>query len=345
MEISNLAIMNSSLLKNINSFSIFFWIFSILLIVNISPFYVSALSDQTELKKILLIAGENILKISPDNVFHPGGIYYNAMTFNGSIPGPAIEVNEGEIFQLTVRNDGELVHSIDFHGINGPTQALSGSIQPGMNKTIEIKAETSGLFVYHCDGDNLNGIWDHIASGMYGGFIVHSKKEQPAKEFFISFNEVYNNRDRGFFEGTNNTVGTFDMNKFLNNDPDLILTNGMAYKYFPFMGSIAKIPINKDAEMFNVKVGELVRWYIINAGPRDEITFNFAGGMINKVVSTDDTLANSSGAKNLYEIIIPPGAGRILETIFPEEGVYVGNDHDIGSLLKGAGFVVNANKN
>lgn len=345
MEISNLAIMNSSLLKNIKSCPIFFWIFSILLIVNISPFYVSALSDQTELKKILLIPGENILKISPDNDFHPGGIYYNAMTFNGSIPGPAIEVNEGEIFQLTVRNDGELVHSIDFHGINGPTQALSGSIQPGMNKTIEIKADTSGLFVYHCDGDNLNGIWDHIASGMYGGFIVHSKKEQPAKEFFISFNEVYNNRDRGFFEGTNNTVGTFDMNKFLNNDPDLILTNGMAYKYFPFMGSIAKIPINKDAEMFNVKVGELVRWYIINAGPRDEITFNFAGGMINKVVNTDDTLANSPGAKNLYEIIIPPGAGRILETIFPEEGVYVGNDHDIGSLLKGAGFVVNANKN
>ncbi|MGH9981655.1 MAG: multicopper oxidase domain-containing protein, partial [Nitrososphaeraceae archaeon] len=65
--------------------------------------------------------------ISPDNVFHPGGIYYNAMTFNGSIPGPAIEVNEGEIFQLTVRNDGELVHSIDFHGINGPVGSNTDS--------------------------------------------------------------------------------------------------------------------------------------------------------------------------------------------------------------------------
>jgi nitrite reductase (NO-forming) len=336
--------MNSSQLKNFKPFLIFFCLFSILLILNISPLCVSASLDQSEGNKILLIAGENILKISPDNDFHPGGIYYNAMTFNGTIPGPAIEVNEGEIFQLTVRNDGELVHSIDLHGINGPTQALSGSIQPGMNKTLEIKGETPGLFVYHCDGDNLNGIWDHIASGMYGGFIVHSKKEQPAKEFFISFNEVYNNRDRGFFEGTNNTVGTFDMNKFLNNDPDLILTNGMAYKYFPFIGTIAKISINKNAEMFNVKVGELVRWYIINAGPRDEITFNFAGGMINKVVNTDDTLSNSFGAKNLYEIIVPPGTGRILETIFPEKGIYVGNDHDIGSLLKGAGFVVNANK-
>ena len=54
--------------------------------------------------------------------------------------------------------------------------------------------------------------------------------------------------------------------------------------------------------------------------------------------------SNSSAIKNIYEIIVPAGAGRIIETIFPEEGTYFGNDHDIGSLLKGAGFVVNANK-
>jgi nitrite reductase (NO-forming) len=316
-----------------------------ILIVNISPLCVSASLDQTELKKILLIAGESILKISPDNVFHPGGIYYNAMTFNGTIPGPLIEVDEDEIFQLTVRNEGEMVHSIDFHGIDGPSQAISGSIQPGMNKTIAIKADTAGLFVYHCDGDNLNGIWDHISSGMYGGFIVHSKSEQPAKEFFVSFNEIYNNKDRGFFEGTNNTVGTFDMNKFLNNDPDLILTNGMAYKYFPLMGTLAKISINEKAEIFNVKVGELTRWYIINAGPRNEITFNFAGGMIDKVINTNDKFSNLSAIRDTYEIIVPAGAGRIIETIFHEEGIYFGNDHDIGNLLKGAGFIVSANKN
>jgi nitrite reductase (NO-forming) len=245
-------------LNFVNSFSISFFAFSLILIVtSISSYYVNALADQMELKKILLIADQNILKISPDNIFHPGGIYYNAMTFNGSIPGPTIKVYEGEVFQLTIKNDGELVHSIDFHGINGPSQSLSGSIPPGTNKTIEIKAEYPGVFVYHCDGDNLNGIWDHIASGMYGGFIVHSKNEKPANEFLISFNEIYNNKDLGFFNGTSNTVGTFDMEKFLNNTPDLILTNDMAFKYFPFMGTIARIPINENAEEFNVQVGEL----------------------------------------------------------------------------------------
>jgi hypothetical protein len=139
-------------------FNFLFCFFMILIIISISSFYVNALADQIVSKKILLIADENILKISPDNLFHPGGIYYDSMTFNGSIVGPTIEVDEGELFQLTIRNDGELVYSIDFHGINGPSQSLSGSIAPGTNKTIEIKAEHPGIFVYHCDGDNLNGI-------------------------------------------------------------------------------------------------------------------------------------------------------------------------------------------
>jgi hypothetical protein len=67
--------------------------------------------------------------------------------------------------------------------------------------------------------------------------------------------------------------------------------------------------------------------------------------MIDKVINTDSKLSNSSAVKSFYEIIVPAGAGRIVETIFPEEGIYFGNDHDIGSLLKGAGFVVNAIKN
>ncbi|HSF49393.1 MAG TPA: hypothetical protein VLA74_01425, partial [Nitrososphaeraceae archaeon] len=65
--------MNSSHLRIFKSFSIFLFVSSIILIVNISSFSVNALSDQIALKKILLIADEKILKISPDNVFHPGG--------------------------------------------------------------------------------------------------------------------------------------------------------------------------------------------------------------------------------------------------------------------------------
>jgi nitrite reductase (NO-forming) len=57
--------------------------------------------------------------------------------------------------------------------------------------------------MYHCDADNLNGVWEHVASGMYGGIIVRSPiydlEHQAAKEFYIVFSEVYNTADKGLF--------------------------------------------------------------------------------------------------------------------------------------------------
>ncbi|MDX1372062.1 MAG: multicopper oxidase domain-containing protein [Nitrososphaeraceae archaeon] len=302
------------------------------------------ISNVEKLKKITLVTSEKVLEIAPSNTLHTGGIFYQALTYNGTIPGPTIELNQGDVLNFTLKNADDIVHSIDFHGIGKPSEAISGSIKPGESKNWQIKAENPGVFVYHCDGDNLNGIWEHISSGMFGSLIIHPKKEVPAKEFFISFNEIYNDSDPGLFKENNGTVGSFDMDKFMQNQPDLILTNGIAFKYFPVMGTITKIPLNDQAELFNVKTGELTRWYIINAGPRNEITFNFAGGMIDNI-DTGFKENNNSTMNRVYEVTIPPGGGKIIETIFAEEGIYFGNDHDIGTLLKGAGFVVKSENN
>jgi nitrite reductase (NO-forming) len=110
--------------------------------------------------------------------------------------------------------------------------------------------------------------------------LLHAKNERAAKEFHMIFSEIFNSTDKGFFRGTEGKVGSFDFNKFIANKLDLILTNGMAYKYIPFFGSQAKIQLNMDAQIFNVKPGELTRWYVINAGPRGDVAFNFAGGWL-----------------------------------------------------------------
>jgi nitrite reductase (NO-forming) len=199
------------------------------------------------------------------------------MTYNSTIPGPATVIDQGDTFQITLYNKGELVHSLDLHGIEGPSHALISSVKPGENSTLKAKAEYPGVFMYHCDGDNLNGIWDHIANGTYGGIVVHPKNERPvAKEFYMVFGEIYNTVDSGLFTNTSNIVGnnnnsnisftgasakkvigSFNMNKFLANKPDLILTNGMAYKYMPFFGTVSRIILNKNAEVFKVRPGEL----------------------------------------------------------------------------------------
>ena len=85
-----------------------------------------------------------------------------------------------------------------------------------------------------------------LASGMYGGIVVHPKNEKAAREFHIIFSEIYNSADKGFFRGTEGKIGSFDFNKFIENKPDLILTNGMAYKYILFFGDQSKILTQRE---------------------------------------------------------------------------------------------------
>ncbi|HEY7108224.1 MAG TPA: multicopper oxidase domain-containing protein [Nitrososphaeraceae archaeon] len=295
-------------------------------------------------KRVLLFAHDAIVQVAPDSQLKPGGVLYHAMTFNGTIPGPLISINQGDILEITLVNQADGVHSLDFHAGYGPSQALSGSVEPGANKTWTMRVDYPGVFMYHCDGDNLNGIWEHMASGMYGEIVVHSLNESHARDFYMVFSELYNSADTGLFKGTNGKIGSFSIDKFIADRPDLILTNGMAYKYIPFFGGQTKLPVNENSEVFKVKTGELTRWYVVNAGPRDYLAFNFAGGLINNNLATGKNLTGSSASK-IYETIIAPGAGAGLDVIFPEEGTYFGNDHDMGHLLMGGGFVVVASSN
>ncbi|MFZ0252835.1 MAG: hypothetical protein WAL28_03435, partial [Nitrososphaeraceae archaeon] len=40
---------------------------------------------QGQVKHVTLIASEKVVEVAPDNALHPGGITFNAYTFNGTI--------------------------------------------------------------------------------------------------------------------------------------------------------------------------------------------------------------------------------------------------------------------
>ena len=67
----------------------------------------------------------------------------------------------------------------------------SGPVSPGQSKTWSTVGAIPGFFFYHCSADALNGIWEHVASGMYGGIVVHPTNEEKAKEFYVAFGEIY----------------------------------------------------------------------------------------------------------------------------------------------------------
>jgi nitrite reductase (NO-forming) len=302
-------------------------------------------------RHVTLIADETVVQVAPDNALHPGGLMYNAMVFNGTIPGPVVAVNQGDTLEITLRNEGEVIHSIDFHAGIGPSNVLSGNVAAGEEKTWTLHANTAGAFLYHCGADGLFGVWEHIANGMYGGIIVHPAKEKPAKEFYVVFGEIYNSDDGGLFVGdeTADTAGSFDVGKFATEQADLVLTNGMSHKYVPAIGQATQVPLNPQlleemqngnlTNFFKVKPGELTRWYIVAAGPNDGVSFHFISGMIDV---RDGSIRGTTGRQVTQEETwyIPVGSASVIEAVFPEEGIYVGVDHNMADVVKGGAFAV-----
>jgi nitrite reductase (NO-forming) len=283
------------------------------------PLFSAQAQSTGNTKHFTLVADEMEVQVAPDNPLHPGGIMYNAMTFNGTIPGPVISVHQGDTVEMTLVNEGNLIHSLDFHAGIGPGKALSGNVAAGESKTWTFEAVNAGAFLYHCGADGLNGVWEHIANGMYGGVVVHPHNEKPAKEFYLSFGEIYNSADGGPFVGSNGTTGSFDLVKLWTDSPDLILTNGMAHKYVPGIGVASQIPLNPDATPFMVKPGELTRWYIVNPGPNGYVAFHFIAGQMDV---RDGSIKSRYGTqlKNDETWTIPPGSATVVAATFPDEG-------------------------
>ncbi|HEY9406945.1 MAG TPA: multicopper oxidase domain-containing protein [Nitrososphaera sp.] len=298
------------------------------------------------IKRVTMIADEAEVQIAPDNALHPGGVTYLAMVFNGTIPGPVVSVDQGDTVEFTLVNEGDVIHSMDFHAGDGANAAVGANasefgsnIQPGESVTWTWVAEHAGVFFYHCGADGLNGVWEHIANGMYGGIVVHPQNEQPAaKEFYVVFGEIYSSNVDGVFTPANGT-GNFDIAQFLSGNPDIVMTNGMAHKYVPAIGAHVQIELNPEAEVFQVPPGELTRWYIVNAGPNDGVAFHFISGILNV---HDGSVMNRYGTQVLNDESwwIPPGSGSVIEITFPDEGIYVGVDHAMNDVVKGGAFAV-----
>ena len=81
------------------------------------------------------------------------GTTIQAMTFNGTIPGPMMVVHEGDYVEVTLVNPSTnvLVHNIDLHAATG---ALGGGsltlVNPGEQVVLRFKATRPGVFIYHC---------------------------------------------------------------------------------------------------------------------------------------------------------------------------------------------------
>jgi nitrite reductase (NO-forming) len=102
------------------------------------------------------------------------GATVQAMTFNGSVPGPMIVVHQNDYVEITLVNPTSniFLHNIDLHAATG---GLGGAalthVNPGQEVVFRFKATKAGVFAYHCaPGGAMVPI--HVASGMNGAIMV-----------------------------------------------------------------------------------------------------------------------------------------------------------------------------
>lgn len=123
--------------------------------------------------------------------FLPGKIV-DAWGYNGTVPGPTIEVNEGDRVRLIVDNHLPEMTSMHWHGFEVPIEMdgvpglTQDPIPPGGRFVYEFTLHQQGTFFYH----------SHMPMqemmGMIGLFIMHPKKSyQPTvdKDFGIILQE------------------------------------------------------------------------------------------------------------------------------------------------------------
>jgi nitrite reductase (NO-forming) len=112
--------------------------------------------------------------VEKEVVIDEQGTKFQAMTFNGSMPGPMMVVHQGDYVELTLVNPdtNTMPHNIDFHSATG---ALGGGaltlINPGEQVVLRWKADRTGVFVYHCAPEGSMIPW-HVVSGMHGSVMV-----------------------------------------------------------------------------------------------------------------------------------------------------------------------------
>jgi FtsP/CotA-like multicopper oxidase with cupredoxin domain len=115
------------------------------------------------------------------------GVFFNAWTFNGTVPGPVIRATEDDILQVNFQNAGTHPHTIHFHGIHpADMDGVFEIVDPGEGLTYRFPARPYGMHLYHCHATPLK---KHIHKGLYGAFIVDPPKpRKPAQELVMVMN-------------------------------------------------------------------------------------------------------------------------------------------------------------
>ncbi|HZW60748.1 MAG TPA: copper oxidase [Candidatus Babeliales bacterium] len=230
--------------------------------------------------------------------------------FNGSMPGPTIEFNEGDRVRIIVKNELPEPLSIHWHGLELPNDQDGSAgltqppIMPGQTYTYEFTVYQSGTFMYHSEFN----LMKQDALGSVGMIVVHPKHaaHKIDKDFAIMLQQW--------------TIlpGSEYPNIAAMNNPNWATFNGMAAPNIPHMA---------------VKQGERVRIRLANMG-LDSHPIHIHGYNWTEV-GTDGGPIPESAQQKSSTINVPPGSTRDVEFVAWNPGLWRFHCHKLHHIVNG----------
>jgi len=232
--------------------------------------------------------------------------------YNGRVPGPTLEVYEGDKVIVHFRNRLPEASTIHWHGLHIPN-AFDGSplqmVQAGsdFDYLFTIEKGAAGTYWYHPHPDHNTGA--QIAKGLFGALIVRARDDPlrgiPEKLIVLSDNRFHED-------------GSIDFS-----DPES-LQGGIDFENGR---ECAHIFVNGKIEpTITIRPGEVQRWRFINASAarvyrlaipgQKMLHVGNDGGLFEHPVEVSDILlANSERLELLVKGSGAPGSATVLQTL------------------------------
>jgi nitrite reductase (NO-forming) len=297
------------------------------------PKHTQTTSDESKVVEVDLTVQEK--KWVLDDV----GTEIVALTYNGSIPAPAIVVHEGDYVELTLKNPSTnmMEHNIDLHAVTGKLGgAAITTVTPGNEAVMRFKATKSGTFLYHCAPEGVMTPY-HVTHGMTGVILVLPRKGLTDDQgnpltydraYYIGENEFYVPRDGD---------GNFKQYKFSGEDLNdwVESMRGLIPSHIVFNGRVGALT-GKGA--MKAKVGERVL-FLHSQGNRATQP-HLIGGHADYVWETGSFA--SPPLKDVQTWFIRGGAAGAAIYTFRQPGLYVYLNHNLieAVVLGAAGHVM-----
>jgi nitrite reductase (NO-forming) len=238
------------------------------------------------------------------------GVRQQLWTFNGTAPGPVLRGRVGDIFEITLINEGSVDHGVDFHaGALAPDEPMR-PIDPGQRLTYRFTATQAGIWMYHC---STMPMLLHVGNGMYGAVII-DPPELPTvdREYVLVQSELY--------LGPDGEPG--DLVKMRADAPDAVVFNGYVAQY-------AHRPLIAGR-------GDRVRIWVLNAGPNRTSAFHIVGAQFDTVYREGQWQLRPADPGAAQVLDLAPAAGGFVEAVLPAAGHYPFVSHVMVDADRGA---------